>query len=72
MEQVRDRVVTLDRGAARGVDLHGDVLADRRSLVALDEMEPRVAGLLRVRHAPELAAAAGQLAVSPIWPPISA
>src|SRR5262249_32032812 len=54
-------MVPLDRRALREVVFHGDVLADARRVLALDEMEPRVAALLRVGDAPE-PAAAGQFA----------
>ena len=55
---MRDGVMTLNRRAACRIKLNRDVLADCRRFAAFDEMKPRVAGLLGVRDAPAIAAAA--------------
>ena len=49
---MRHRVVPLDRRAARAIDPHGDVLANRRRAFAGDEMNPGVAGFPRILDFP--------------------
>ena len=49
MKKMRDGVVALDGEAARLVNAKNELVADGRDALALDEMKPSVAGLLRVR-----------------------
>ena len=54
---MRDGVVTLDGVATSFLDSERDRRADGGGIAAFDEVQPGVAGLLGVDHAPELAAA---------------
>src|SRR4030095_10185590 len=64
MEQLRSRVVALDRRAARAIDPHRDVPPNARCVLTRDEMNPGVAGFPRVLDFPR-AGLADHLAAVP-------